>query len=133
MSPKTASLKIHNRFRFTFEELSLAVVSDDDGRRFELDCFAYGEAEIGYDRHGEWQIEAIYIDGRPTNDSRSRGGKLIKLNAQPLWDLVKSALIREKSNSITADVFDRLDREFLRFDPDAEHSTLNHQQQGIAV
>jgi hypothetical protein len=65
--PCRTNIRQHATLVYPIDELSLGVAPDKHGRELELCVHAYGEAEIAYDRDGDWQIIGLQIDGMRRN------------------------------------------------------------------
>lgn len=67
--PSRPNIRPHGGLVYTIDELSLGVASDKHGLEIELCVYAYGAAEIAYDRDGDWQIVGLQVAGMLRNYS----------------------------------------------------------------
>lgn len=93
--PHRASIRQHATIVYSIDELSLGVGFNKHGHEFDLCVYAYGSAEIAYDRDGDWDIIGLSIYGtRRAYDGK--GGWLkneIELPKEsPIYPLVIAAL-----------------------------------------
>lgn len=65
--PARTNIRVHATLTYPIDELSLGATLDKHGREVELCVYAYGEAEIAFDRDGDWQIVGLQIDGMRRN------------------------------------------------------------------
>jgi hypothetical protein len=91
-----------------------------------IECVVYGEATIEFDGAGEWRVAAITIDV-------FRGEPFRIFPPHPLWAPICSALRKQDDERITNRIVDVLEGCGVVFaDSNAEHSTMNHHDQGLA-
>lgn len=94
MSSRT-NVRPHDYLQYAIDELCLGEAPNKHGRALDLAVYAYGEAEIAYDRDGDWEIVAIRVDGRKRGDVRpatwlSDQAELAKTH--PLYPVILAAL-----------------------------------------
>lgn len=91
--PYRANVRHHATLIHDVDELSLDVVSTKAGE-LELDIFAYGEADIAYDRDGDWEIVGLRIYARRPRDSAGHLKTLVDLpRGHALYAVVINALL----------------------------------------
>jgi hypothetical protein len=61
------NVRPHGHLQYPIDELSLGAAVNKHGLSIELDVYAYGEAEIAYDRDGDWEIVGLQIAGHRRN------------------------------------------------------------------
>lgn len=132
------------QFEFSFEELPLLTDLGFDAG------LVNGVATITFHQDGEWSISEIALDGHRerTKEERAAASERIgrqanRFECRPVvvdraerqW--LYLAIHEQLENGRFKDqIVDQVDRELgesgiARRDPDREHSTLNHAQQGI--
>jgi hypothetical protein len=101
-----------------------------DGAAIEV--IVYGEATIEFDDEGEWTIGGIALDAGRMVGGRWLGETRDIDSKHPLFNSICLALKRDHSESIEDKIIAALDANDIVFaPPNAEHSTLNHAQQGL--
>lgn len=65
--PTRPNIRPHAHLDYSIDELSLGEARNKSGLSIDLCVFAYGEAEIAYDRDGDWEIIGLRIDGHRRN------------------------------------------------------------------
>ena len=97
------NLTPHGHFNYPIDELALGTTDDAAGRTFILRVFAYGQAIIGYDLAGDWDVIEIYLDGDRNSSwpSDPRRPTPIRIyHSHPLYAIVEQALIDDASTQI---------------------------------
>lgn len=90
--PAINNVRPHATLIHDIDELSLDVVSTKAGE-LELDIFAYGEADVAYDRDGDWEIIGLRIYGRRHRDSAGHLKTLVDLpKGHAFYPLIVAAL-----------------------------------------
>jgi hypothetical protein len=67
-----SNIRQHATLVYPIDELCLGAAPNAHGRSLELCVYAYGEAEVAFDRDGDWEIVGLRIDGHRESDVRSR-------------------------------------------------------------
>ena len=91
-----ANIRIHAYLNYPIDELCLGEAPNKHGRALDLAVYAYGEAEIAYDRDGDWEIVALRIDGYRRDDIGSRRNCISQQaelpKTHPLYPVITAAL-----------------------------------------
>jgi hypothetical protein len=109
--PAREDIRPHAYLDYPIDELCLGEAPNKHGHALDLAVYAYGEAEIAYDRDNDWEIVALRIDGRRRGDVRpatwlSDQAELTKTH--PLYPVILAALHALSSQDIDDRVADVL-------------------------
>ncbi len=113
---------------YTFEELPLGFT--EDNAAFEIR--AWGEATIDYSADA-WIVSKIKIAITKRVDGRWIDGLVELDRTHRLWSTIAAALQVAHKDAINERIVDDMrEAGLLPWNPNAEHSTLNHAQQGVS-
>jgi hypothetical protein len=120
-----------NEIVFDFEALPLGGYIVPDGLRCQLEITASGRATIGYDENG-WVVTAIDVDAgaHVLTTWVSRHAPIGPKNM--FFDLIATALREYAADEIESLILDDLKDRGVFESLVSEHSTLNHNQQGLS-
>jgi hypothetical protein len=126
----------HFQLTYEFEELPLGGFKDPNGIEWTFEARAWGRAIVDYDDDGDWTIGDIEIATTRKNLATNRwaDGFCWLDRKSPLFQLIAAALLERENNRIEQKIVAAIEIDgAIRPNPNAEHSTLNHRHQGIAL
>lgn len=115
--PARADIRVHAYLTYAIDELCLGEAPNKHGRALDLAVYAYGEAEIAYDRDNDWEIAGLRIIGSRPGYVRPASGLSDQAELpkdHPLYPIITAALHALSFQDIDDRVADALARERVR-------------------